>query len=155
MRIVTRGIAATLLFGALQLWAADPLIATWRLDQQEVNGQSTQSEPMVLRITPSAGDKLSFAFSVPVNNIYFVSMSYTVRLDGTESAVKNADGETVGVVRITSAGPSHYKLLLKAPNRPDSIGTLTVSSNGKILTSEAESTSGGRTIHSKQTFSRQ
>ncbi|HLG99131.1 MAG TPA: hypothetical protein VKX49_22665 [Bryobacteraceae bacterium] len=147
--------AAALLFGSLPLWAADPLVGTWRLDQQEVNGQPTQTDPMVLRITEAAGGKLSFAFSVPVNNIYFVSMSYVVKLDGTESGVKNGHGETVGAIRITSAAPYHYKLLLKAPNRPDSNGTLTVSPSGKTLTSETESTLGGRTMHSKQTFSRQ
>ena len=36
--------------------------------------------------------------------------------------------------------------------KPD--GRLVVSRDGKTLTSEAESTQGGRTIHSKQTFSR-
>ena len=108
---------------------------------------------MTLKIT-EAGDKLAFAFSVPVNNIYFVSMSYTVKLDGTEADVKNAQGDKVGSIRISPGGQSQYKMILKSPNRPESDGKLTVSPDGKTLTTEAESTQGGRTIHSKQTFSR-
>jgi len=109
---------------------------------------------MTLKISQT-GDKLAFAFSVPVNNVYFVSMSYTLRLDGTEADVKNAQGEKIGTIQMTPAGPSQYKLVLRGPNRPDSSGTLTVSADGKTLTSEADTTkAGGRAAHSKQTFSR-
>jgi len=134
-------------------WGAEPLVGVWRLDHQEINGQEANSEPMTLKIT-QAGDKLAFAFSVPVNNIYFVSMSYTVKLDGTEADVKNAQGDKIGSIRISPGGPSQYKMVLKSPNHPDSDGKLTISADGKTLTSEAESQQGGRTLHSKQTFSR-
>src|ERR1700733_5978032 len=92
--------------------APEPLLGTWRLDSQEVNGQKSNSEPLTLKISQS-GDKLEFAFSVPVNNVYFVSMSYTVKLDGSEADVKNANGEKVGTVQMMPAGPSQYKITLK------------------------------------------
>jgi hypothetical protein len=46
---------------------------------------------------------------------------------------------------------------LKGPNRPDSSGRLTVSPDGKTLTSETDTVQGGasgRSMHSKQIFSR-
>ena len=150
-RVLAAGVI--LLASIASAWGAEPLLGTWRLDRQEINGQQTSSEPMTLKVTQS-GDKLEFAFSVPVNNIYFVSMSYTVKLDGSDADVKNANGDKVGSIRITAGGPSQYKMVLKSPNRPDSDGKLTVSADGKTLTSEAESAQGGHTIHSKQTFSR-
>jgi hypothetical protein len=100
---------------------------------------------------------LAFAFSVPVNNVYFVSMTYTVKLDGSDADVKNANGEKIGTVQMTAPAPSQYKLTLKGPNRPDSAGKLTVSADGKTLTSETDTVQGGqggRSMHSRQTFSR-
>jgi len=146
-------VAGILLAFVASARGAEPLLGTWRLDHQEINGQETNSEPMILKIT-KAGDKLAFLFSVPVNNIYFVSMSYTAKLDGSSADVKNAQGDKAGFIRITLDGPSQYKIVLKSPNRPDSYGKLTVSPDGNTLTSEAESRQGGRTIDSKQTFSR-
>ncbi len=131
----------------------EPLVGTWRLEQQEINGEAAKFEPLSLKITP-AGDRLEFAFSVPVNNIYFVSLSYTIRLDGTDADIKNGRGEKVGTIQIRNDGPSQYKLTMKGPNRPDSSGKLTVSADGKSLTSETESMQAGRTVHSKQVFSR-
>jgi hypothetical protein len=136
--------------------ASEPIVGTWRLDSQEVNGQKSNPEPLTLKISQE-GDKLAFAFSVPVNDVYFVSSTYTVKLDGSEADVKNAKGDKVGVVQMTSGGPSQYKIILKGPNRPDSSGKLTVSPDGKTLTSEqdtAQAGPGGRSIHSKQIFSR-
>src|SRR5271155_3536019 len=137
-------------------WAAEPLVGTWRLDSQEVNGQKSNSEPLTLKVS-EAGDKLAFAFSVPVNNVYFVSMTYIAKLVGSETEVKNSQGEKIGSIQVTSTGPSQYKLLLKGPNRPDSAGKLTVSPDGKTLTSETDTVQGGqggRSMHSKQVFSR-
>jgi hypothetical protein len=131
----------------------EPLVGTWRLQSQEINGEAVKFEPLTLKVTQS-GDRLAFAFSVPVNDIYFVSMSYTLRLDGTAADVTNGRGEKVGSIQMKSDGPSQYKLTLKGPNRPDSSGKLIVSSDGKSLTSEAESTQGGRTVRSKQVYSR-
>ena len=146
-----------LLLAADAVYAApDPLIGTWRLDSQEVNGQKSNAEPLTLKVSQS-GDKLAFAFSVPVNNVYFVSMTYTVKLDGSEAYVKNSQGEKVGTIQITASGPSQYKLVLKGPNRPDSSGKLTLSPDGKILSSEQDTVPGGpsgRSMHSKQIFSR-
>lgn len=144
-------------FNAMAVFAApEPIVGTWRLESQEVNGQKSTAEPLTLKVAQS-GDKLEFAFSVPVNNVYFVSMSYAVKLDGSEADVKNSNGEKVGTVQMTLAGPSQYKLTLKGPNRPDSSGKLTVSPDGKMLTSEQDTVQGGpsaRSTHSKQLFSR-
>ena len=148
--------AAALTLAAGAYCAPDPIVGTWHLDSQEVNGQARNFEPLTLKITQS-GDQLAFAFSVPVNNVYFVSMSYTAKLDGSEADVKNAKGEKIGTVQLTAAGPSQYKLTLKGPNRPDSAGKLTVSADGKMLTSETDTVqggAGGRSMHSKQIFSR-
>jgi hypothetical protein len=149
-------IAALALFSTAVNAAPEPLLGTWRLDSQEVNGQKSNAEPLTLKIT-QAGDKLAFAFSVPVNDVYFVSMTYTVKLDGSEADVKNAKGDKVGTVQMSASGPSQYKLTLKGPNHPDSSGRLTVSADGKTLTSETDTVQagpGGRSTHSKQLFAR-
>jgi hypothetical protein len=149
-------LAAMVLLATAAYAAPDPLLGTWRLDSQEVNGQKTDAEPLTLKVS-QAGDKLAFAFSVPVNDVYFVSMTYTVKLDGSEADVKNAKGDKVGTIQVTAGGPSQYKLILKGPNRPDSAGKLTVSPDGKTLTSETDTVQGGqggRSMHSKQLFSR-
>src|SRR5580698_11318913 len=101
--------AALVLVAAAVCAAPESLVGTWRLDSQEVNGQKTNSEPLTLKVSQS-GDKLAFAFSVPVNNVYFVSMTYTVKLDGAEADVKNAQGDKVGTIQMTLGGPSQYKL---------------------------------------------
>lgn len=145
--------AAAVLLTATAYAAPEPLIGTWRLESQEVNGQKTNSEALTLKVS-QAGDKLAFAFSVPVNNVYFVSMTYAAKLDGSEADVKNAQGEKIGTIQLSPGGPSQYKLLLKGPNRPDSSGKLTISPDGKTLTSEADTMQAGRAVHSKQFFSR-
>ena len=136
--------------------APEPLIGTWRLDSQEVNGQKSNAEPLTLKVTQD-GDKLAFAFSIPVNNVYFVSTTYAVKLDGSEADVKNSQGEKIGTVQMTLSGPAQYKLILKGPKRPDSTGKLTVSPDGKTLSSEQDTAPGGptgRSMHSRQLFSR-
>jgi len=133
--------------------ATEPLLGTWRLDRQELNGAATNPEPLTLKVS-QAGDQFAFAFSVPVNDVYFVSMTYTLKLDGSDADVKNSQGQKIGTIQMRSGGPSQYKLLLKGPNRPDSSGKLTVSSDGKTLTSEADTMQAGRAVHSKQFFSR-
>jgi hypothetical protein len=147
---------AVALFTTAAYAAPEPLLGTWRLDSQEVNGQKSNAEPLTLKIS-QAGDKLAFAFSVPVNDVYFVSMTYTVKLDGSEADVKNAKGDKVGTVQMSASSPSQYKLTLKGPNHPDSSGRLTVSPDGKTLTSETDTVQagpGGRSTHSKQLFAR-
>lgn len=125
--------------------AVEPLVGIWQLDHQEMNGQKKETEALTLRIS-AEGDKFLFAFSVPVNNIDFVSLSYAAKLDGTESDVKNAHGDKVGTVQLTTTGRSHYKLVLKGENHPDTIVQLSISADGKTLTSESS--------HLVQTFSR-
>jgi hypothetical protein len=116
--------------------AAEPLAGTWRLERQELNGDKSNFDPLTLRIAQS-GDKLAFAFSVPINNVHYLSMSYTVRLDGPEGDVKNGQGEKLGTIKITRSGASRYKFILTGANRPQTSGTLTVSPDGKHLTSES------------------
>jgi hypothetical protein len=137
---------------APSLWAAEALVGTWRLARQELNSQAGDFEPLTLQVS-QAGDRFSFAFSVPINEIYFVSLTYTVRLDGSAADIKNANGQKIGTMQMTrSAG--QYKFTMKGPGRPDSLGTLTVSADGKTLVSESDATQAGRAIHSKQTFTR-
>jgi hypothetical protein len=126
------------------LSAAEPLIGLWRLQQQEVNGQKGDIEPLALQVS-EARDSLAFAFSVPINEIYFVTLSYTLRLNGSTADIKDANGQTIGTIQMTRGGTGQYKLVMKGPGRPESQGTLTVSADGKMLTSES---------HSKQTFAR-
>ncbi|HEX4227927.1 MAG TPA: hypothetical protein VHZ07_04610 [Bryobacteraceae bacterium] len=134
-------------------WAAEPLVGTWQLDHQEINGHKKETEPLTLRIATD-GDRYSFAFAVLVNNIDFVSMSYSAKLDGTEADVKNANGVKVGTIQITQSSPSHYKLLLKGANRPETTGSLTVSRDGKTLTSDTDTEMAGHAAHLVQSFSR-
>jgi hypothetical protein len=155
MKVPVLWVALVLLAG-LVCAAPEPIVGTWRLDRQEVNGEKTNSEPLTLQVTES-GDKLTFSFSVPVNNVYFVATTYTVKLDGSEGEVKNGRGEKMGTVQLTPTGPLQYKITLKGPNRPDSSGRLTVSPDGKNLASEADTVKAGdigRPLHSKQFFSR-
>lgn len=151
-RIASALVALVVLTGAAR--AAEPIIGTWELQHQELNGQKKESEPVTLRVTPE-GDHLLFAFSVPVNNIDFVSMTYSAKLDGTEAEVKNARGEKVGTIRITKPSASHYKLVLKGDNHPESTGRLTVSQDGKTLTSEADTVQSGHDDRLVQIFSRE
>lgn len=139
--------------GSVQAWAAEPLSGKWHLDRQEINGKQVNAEPLILQVTP-AGDELAFKFSLPVNSIYFVSMSYTVRLDGSEADVKNAHNEKIGSIKMLRGSGSQYKLTIRGPDRPVSSGTLTVSADGKTLTSESDSGEAGRQAHVTQLFSR-
>jgi hypothetical protein len=152
---MTRAIARTVVFAFLlstaRAWAAEPLLGTWKLMSQVINGQKVDSDPLMLRIYKS-GDALEFAYSVPVNGIFFVSTTFaSVHLDGSESDVNDARGKKVGTVKITKAGPSEYKAVLQGPNRPTATPKLTIAPDGKTLTSE----SGAGTSAAVQVFSRQ
>jgi hypothetical protein len=134
------------------LSAAEALVGTWRLARQELNGQAGDFEPLTLQVS-QAGDKFSFAFSMPVNEIYFVTLTYTLRLDGSGADIKNANGQKIGTIQMMRAA-GQYTFNMKGPGRPESQGTLTVSADGKMLISESNATQSGRPIHSKQTFTR-
>jgi len=134
MRALT--VTACLLAAMGTVQAGEPLVGTWRLERQELNGDKSNFDPLTLRISQS-GDKLAFAFSVPINNVHYLSMSYSVRLDGTDGDVKNGQGEKLGAIKITKTGGGRYKFTLTGSNRPQTSGTLTVSPDGKHLTSES------------------
>jgi hypothetical protein len=151
MRVLT--VVACCLLAMGDARASEPLAGTWRLERQELNGEKGNFDPLTLRIAQS-GDKLAFAFSVPINNVHYLSMSYTVRLDGTEADVKNGEGEKLGTIKITKAGGSRYKFTLTGANRPQTSGTLTISPDGKALTCESDAMQAGRNVHLMQLFSR-
>ncbi|HQZ38004.1 MAG TPA: hypothetical protein PLH72_03100 [Vicinamibacterales bacterium] len=134
-------------------WAAEPLVGLWRLQLQEINGQESTAEPMALQIS-QAGDKLTLAFSVPMPDVYFVTMTYTLRLDGSSADIVNGNGQTIGNIQMVRGGAGQYKLTMKGPNMPEGQVTLTVSADGQTLISESDATLSGRTVHSKQTFAR-
>ena len=138
---------------ASPLWAAEPLVGLWRLQRQEINGTATEFEPLALQISQT-GDRLRFAFSVPLPDVYFVTTTYTLRLDGSSADILNGNDQKVGTIQMTRSGPRQYALTMKGQNRPDSQGTLTISADGKTLVSESDATQSGRSVHSKQTFSR-
>jgi hypothetical protein len=138
---------------APSLSAAEPLVGTWRLQKQEINGQTGTLTPLALQVS-EAGDKFSFAFSQPIDQIYFVGLSYTLRLDGSDAEIKDANGQTIGTIQIRRGAAGQYRLVMKGPNRPDSQGTLTVTADGKTLISESDATQAGRVLHSKQIFTR-
>jgi len=143
------------LLSAVQAWAAEPLVGRWLLKSQEVGGQQTDADPLTLRIV-QRGNSFEFGYSVPVNNIQFVSMSFTSNLDGKEADVKNSQGNKIGTVKISKAGGSLYKVVLEGPNRPSATGTMTVSADGKTLTSDSEANVPGRgPTRTHQVFARE
>lgn len=145
--------AFLILLALAQAWADEPLVGTWRLKDQEVGGQKISAEPLTLRITRS-GQELEFAYSVPVNNIQFVSLRYSSRLDGTGADVKDAQGAKIGTIKITRAAPSQYNVIMQGVNRPSASGKMTVSADGKTLTSESDANLPGRgSVHTVQVFS--
>lgn len=146
----------TVLLSVLPIQAAEPLAGRWLLVSQEVGGQKTAIEEMMLRVNP-AGQALEFAYSVPVNDIQFVSLRFSARLDGSEADVTNGNGQKIGTAKVTRSGASEYRVVLQGQNRPTASGTMTVSADGKTLKSESESSARGRAgvIRTVQIFSRQ
>jgi hypothetical protein len=136
--------------------AAEPLLGRWLLVSQEIGGQKTEVDDLTLRIIP-AGQTIEFAYSVPVNNIQFVSVRFIARPDGTEADVTNANGKKIGTVKVTRSGALQYRIVLQGQNKPTASGTMTVSSDGKTLTSESESKQPGQSAVTRmvQVFARQ
>jgi hypothetical protein len=156
MKHVARAIVLSIALStaASPLWAAvEPLVGLWRLQRQEINGTATEFEPLALQISQS-GDRLRFAFSVALPEIYFVTTTYILRLDGSSADIKNGNDQKIGTIQMTRGGPRQYVLTMKGPNRPDSQGKLTISADGKTLVSESDATQAGRSVHSKQVFAR-
>ena len=155
MKQIVRAVALSIGMQALSapLWAAEPLVGVWRLQRQEINGQPGDFEPLALQVS-QAGDKLRFAFSVPLPDIYFVTTTYTLRLDGSSADIVDGNGRKIGSIQMTRSGPRQYAVTMKGHDRPDSQGKLTISADGKTLISEADAMQSGRPVHSKQTFAR-
>lgn len=130
--------------------APEPLVGTWVLSTQMVDGHKVESEALTLRVYP-AGDALEFAFSVPVNGIHLVSMKFSsVHLNGAAGSVEDARGARIGTVKVTKAGPLEYKAIVEGPNRPSASNKMTISADGKTLTSESDTNAS----HAVQIFSR-
>ena len=147
--------AVVLLVAAAQAWAVEPLVGRWLLKSQEVGGQQTDADQLTLRIV-QRGDSFEFGYSLPVNNIQFVSMSFASHLDGTDADVKNSQGDKIGTVKISKAGGSLYKVVLAGPNRPTANGSMAVSSDGKTLNCDSDVTLPGKgPTHTHQVFTRQ
>jgi hypothetical protein len=153
-------VAVAILLSVAPVQGAEPIQGRWLLVSQEVGGQKTPIDELTLRINPVSNPMskaLEFAYSVPVNNIQFVSLRFAARPDGTEADVNDANGKKIGTVKITKSGASQYKVVLQGQNRPTATGAMTVSADGKTMTSESESKPPGQTapVHTVQVFSRQ
>lgn len=137
--------------------AAEPIQGRWLLVSQEVAGNKTPvAEQLTLRVNPS-GPALEFAYSTPVNDIQFVSLRFAARTDGSAADVTDSNGKKIGSVKVTRTGASQYRIVLEGQNRPTANGSMTVSPDGKTLTSQSDSKAPGRgdTIHTVQVFARQ
>lgn len=144
-------VAIAVTLAALPAYAAEPIVGRWVLTSQEVNGQKTTPQELMLRVAP-AGDAYEFAYSTPRNNkVQFVSLRFVVRLEGREADVTDGNGGKIGDVRITKAGPSLYRMVLEGPDRPTASGTIIVSADGRTLKSESDAGA----VHTVQIFTRQ
>ena len=153
---MVRILALALVLTTMPAWAAEPLVGRWLLTSQQVGGQKMPIDELTLRITPS-GQMLEFAYSVPVRDIQFVSLRFAAKPDGTQADVTDANGKKVGTVKVTKTGPTRYKVVLEGQGRPTASGGMTISADGKTLTSESESTKPGQTAATRmvQVFARQ
>jgi hypothetical protein len=147
---------AIVALAAAPLHAADPIVGRWLLTSQTVGGQKTPIDELTLRINAS-GAALEFAYSVPVRDIQFVSLRFTAKPDGTAADVTDANGKKVGTVKVTRASATQYKVVLEGSGRPTANGAMTVSADGKTLTSQSDSTPPGQNAvtHMVQVFARQ
>ncbi len=155
-RAIIKAAGLAVLFMAGTLQAAESIEGRWLLQSQEIGGQKTEIEELTLRIMPS-GEMLEFAYSVPVNDIQFVSLRFLAKPDGTESDVNDANGKKIGSVKVKKASATKYSIVLQGQNRPTATGSMTVSSDGKTLTSESESKPPGQPSPTRmvQVFARQ
>ena len=134
--------------------AGEPIAGKWLLKHQEVAGKETTSNPLTLAITP-AGKSLDFAFIVTVNDKPVVSLKFTTPLDGSAAEVTGGDGKQMGTAKVSRDGGS-YKVLMEGAGRPAVTTHMTVSPDGKTLTSESDvTTPSGVDVHTEQIFSLQ
>jgi hypothetical protein len=154
LRIGTLSLTLVLRATLAYTWAPDPLVGTWKLERQEMNGETGKVPPLQLSVY-QIRDSLSFAFAALIDDAYVTTMGYRVLLDGTEADVKNAKGEKVGTVKVTVSAPSVYAITMSRPDRPSTTGKLTLSADGNTLTSETDTPQGDRSIHLLQMYVRQ
>ncbi len=157
MRQPLAGWIGAVLFLAAPAWDQDAgaIAGKWLLKSQQVNGRDVQARPLTLRITPT-GDVLEFAYSVTVDRRQEVSLRFAARLGGSAADVTNSGGVKIGTAKVTRGGPGQYLVMLEGPRRPTSSGKMTVSKDGKTLTSEADAIApGGDKLHTVQIFERQ
>jgi len=146
--------AAFLLLTMPVVRAAEPFAGKWLLKHQEVAGKETTSNPLTLAISP-AGKALDFAFIVTVNDKPVVSLKFTTPLDGSAAEVTGGDGKQMGTAKVSRDGGS-YKVLMEGAGRPAVTTHMTVSPDGKTLTSESDvMTPSGVNVHTEQIFSLQ
>ena len=155
MPLTLRRSILALFFTASLASAAEPLVGTWKLSSQVIDGRKVDAEPVTLRVYP-AGGALEFAYSMPVNGVHLVSLKFTsVHLDGSEGAVENVQGKKVGTVKITRTRPLAYQAVIEGVNRPKAVGKMTISPDRQTLTSESDSTVPGKgATHAVQVFTR-
>jgi hypothetical protein len=145
---------AFLLLSMPLVWADEPLAGKWLLKHQEVAGKETTSNPLTLDITP-AGKSFDFAFIVTVNEKPIVSLKFTTPLDGSAAEVTGGDGKKMGSAKVSRDGGS-YKVLMEGSGRPAVTTHMTISPDGKTLTSESDvTTPSGVDVHTEQIFSLQ
>jgi hypothetical protein len=148
-----------LLLLACFAFAGEPIVGTWKLESQQINGQKGDFEQMTLRVY-ATGDSFEFAYSVPVNGIHIVSARFVkVHFDGSEAEVQDVRNNKVGTVKInkgaTTRTGTQYRTVITGPSRPTAEGTLTVSADGKKLTAESTANIPGKGASSSvQTFTR-
>jgi hypothetical protein len=149
--------AAVLILATSLARAGEPIAGKWLLMHQEVAGKETGSNPLTLAIAP-AGKSFDFAFIVTVNEKPVVSLKFTSPLDGTEAEVTGGDGKKMGTAKVEkdARDGGSYKVLMEGPGRPAVTTHMTVSPDGKTLTSESDvTTPSGVTVHTEQIFSLQ
>ncbi len=144
-----------LLTALAQAATVEHLIGTWTLSSQTIDGRKVDIEPLTLRIYP-AGDAFEFAYSTPINGIHLVSMKFIgVHLNGEAGTVQDVKGQKMGTVRVSKVGPLSYKAVIEGANRPKAEGKMTISADDQTLTSESDTTAGGKGVtHAVQVFSR-
>jgi hypothetical protein len=144
--------AALLALGALQAWAAEPLVGRWQMISQSMGGRGARPLPVAIRITQN-GTALEFTYLMGA--MEEVTMSFTVRLDGSEAPVLNGKGAPMGAARLTKSGEK-YTLIMQSPGRPPEPGTMTVTNKGAILHCESDAMVPGQgATHIVQEFARQ
>jgi len=146
--------AALAILATRPAWAQEPIAGKWLLKHQEVAGKETTSNPLTLAVTPS-GKSFEFAFIVTVNDKPVVSLKFTSSLDGSVAEVTGGDGKQMGTAKVFRDGES-YKVLMEGSGRPAVTTHMTVSPDGKTLTSESDvTTPSGVNVHTEQVFSLQ